>query len=66
MNRRDFLQSSTLIAAGLLSRPLHAQSAPIASIRSGRIRGFSDQGILVFKGIPYGADTSSTRLARPQ
>jgi para-nitrobenzyl esterase len=63
MNRRDFLQSSTLFAAGLLSRPLHAQSAPIASIRSGRIRGFSDQGILVFEGIPYGADTSSTRFA---
>jgi para-nitrobenzyl esterase len=66
MNRRDFLQSSTLLAAGTLLTPqLRAQSSPIATTASGKVRGSSDQGILIFKGIPYGTNTASTRFAPP-
>lgn len=36
--------------------------APLARTRSGRIRGYRDQGVQVFKGIPYGADTAPRRF----
>ena len=68
MNRRELLRNSALFsAANLLRGSLRAQTStsPIVSTSSGRVRGFSDQGILVFKGIPYGADTSTTRFSAP-
>jgi para-nitrobenzyl esterase len=70
MNRRDLLQTSALFAANtLLPRNLRAQtsssSAPIATTTAGKIRGFTDQGILVFKSIPYGDDTAKHRFQPP-
>ena len=40
------------------------QPAPVATTKHGRVRGSIDQGIKVFKGVRYGADTS-TRRFRP-
>ena len=42
-----------------------AQTAPIATTSSGKVRGFIDRRVLVFKGIPYGDDTSKTRFQPP-
>jgi para-nitrobenzyl esterase len=39
--------------------------APIASTEHGQVRGSIDDGILVFKGVRYGADTTTTRFAAP-
>jgi para-nitrobenzyl esterase len=39
--------------------------APEAATTAGRIRGALDNGVRVFKGISYGADTSGTRFAAP-
>ncbi|AOD16340.1 carboxylesterase [Xanthomonas fragariae] len=37
----------------------------MAQVRSGALRGYRDQGICVFKGIPYGGDTAARRFQTP-
>ena len=44
----------------------HAAKAPIATTEYGKVRGVVEDDILVFKGIRYGADTSTTRFMPPQ
>ncbi|NDK38484.1 carboxylesterase/lipase family protein [Pseudoxanthomonas gei] len=68
--RRDFLRRAGWLGlcAGAQASPwLHAatsspSAAPLATVRSGRIRGYLDRGVRVFKGIPYGGDTSTRRF----
>jgi para-nitrobenzyl esterase len=47
---------------------IHAADAnPVVETSNGRIRGYARNGILAFKGIPYGADTSgANRFMPPQ
>ncbi|KAA9129769.1 carboxylesterase/lipase family protein [Marinihelvus fidelis] len=65
--RRDFLRAGA-IGGSLLAMPAwvaaagRGESAPEAMTRSGRVRGFSDRGMNVFRGIPYGADTAAYRF----
>lgn len=40
----------------------HAQTAPTASTEYGAVSGVVEDGVVVFKGIPYGADTAATRF----
>ena len=42
-----------------------AANAPIATTTAGKIRGYVDQGIVAFKGIPYGDDTAKHRFQPP-
>jgi para-nitrobenzyl esterase len=39
-----------------------AAAAPVATTKHGRVRGAVDQGVKVFKGVRYGADTSIRRF----
>jgi para-nitrobenzyl esterase len=39
--------------------------SPVASIGFGKVRGYTDNGINVFKGIRYGADTAARRFMPP-
>ncbi|MEN9874888.1 MAG: hypothetical protein RL186_1785, partial [Pseudomonadota bacterium] len=41
-------------------------SLPVIETSSGNIRGRRDQGLNIFKGVRYGADTRQTRFARPK
>ena len=73
-NRREFLNESILAVAGgaassLISACSFATSlttdSPIATTRYGKVRGYVDNGVNVFKGIRYGADTSKRRFMPP-
>src|SRR5436190_4831616 len=73
-DRRSFLQNSLAATGGLLASRLTSIStfagslegeAPVAATRFGKVRGYLDQGINVFKGVRYGADTSSRRFMPP-
>lgn len=41
-------------------------AAPQATTLAGAVRGYVDGGIFAFKGIPYGADTATTRFQAPR
>jgi para-nitrobenzyl esterase len=68
LRRREALQGAAVLgAAGWLaagSAFAAAPPSPTAATRSGKVRGFSDGGVCVFKGVRYGADTRSRRFRR--
>src|SRR5580765_2106089 len=74
-NRRSFLRQSAFLSSGIIASsflkiPAYAtrnfqNESPIAKTKYGMVRGYSENGINVFKGIPYGADTSKTRFMPP-
>jgi para-nitrobenzyl esterase len=67
--RRDFLKrlSAVAISGGFFLHKLNAQDAKfvIAETSFGKIRGVDNNGIKVFKGIPYGASTAGTNRFMP-
>lgn len=53
---------AALIPAGGAFAQGRRGAAPIATTKHGRVRGAVDQGVKVFKGVRYGADTSTRRF----
>lgn len=39
--------------------------SPVAATTAGKIRGYFDRGVAVFKGVPYGGDTALRRFQAP-
>ena len=69
MNRREVLIGGAMVgAAGLLDRrALASKSDLVATTTAGKVRGRdAGAGILCFKGIAYGQDTTQTRFAAPK
>lgn len=74
--RRRLLQGTAMAGLAAMVAPWPASAvstakaganeAPIARVRGGQLRGYRDNGVAVFKGIPYGADTSSQRFQPPR
>ncbi|HWB86532.1 MAG TPA: carboxylesterase/lipase family protein [Bryobacteraceae bacterium] len=65
LTRRSLLRRTALGAAGsafLITG--HAAEAPVATTALGKVRGYMDDGISAFKGIPYGDDTSKRRFMK--
>ena len=70
LTRRDFLKHSSAyaVSSGLLLHELRAQGSNFVTAETtyGRIRGVDNNGIKIFKGIPYGASTTgSNRFMAP-
>ncbi len=65
VTRRTLLQYAGLAAA---AQPLAFATSvlqPVATVQAGALLGSFNDGIFVFKGIPYGADTRTTRFKPP-
>jgi para-nitrobenzyl esterase len=69
IDRRDLLVGATA-SLSLAASPSFAAPAGdtgvVARTTAGRISGFRDRDVAVFKGVPYGADTAQTRFAAPK
>ena len=66
MNRREILQG--MAAASMMAgvgRFAYGQDAPVATTAAGKVSGRLENGINVFRGIPYGEDTRKTRFKAP-
>ena len=70
MNRRNAIKLSAF-AFGAMTNSGFASAArlyseyspsPIATTKSGKIAGYVDRGVSVFRGIPFGADTKTCRF----
>jgi para-nitrobenzyl esterase len=67
-SRRHLLQTAaatTLLPSWLQHTAYAAASSPHVRLRTGPVAGYFEQGIAVFKGIRYGADTAPRRFMPP-
>ena len=66
MNRREVLQGMAAASVTLrMERVAFGQDAPVATTAAGKVSGRVENGINVFRGIPYGEDTRKTRFKAP-
>ena len=68
-NRRYVLKgaiAAALVATLDLPVAFADAAAPVAVTKAGKVRGKVENGVSVFKGVRYGADTATTRFQAPR
>jgi para-nitrobenzyl esterase len=65
MNRREFVKFAAVLAANGSRSFGQDNSQPVVRTTAGIIRGQLHEGIAVFLGVPYGADTRKARFQPP-
>src|SRR6188472_2262800 len=66
--RRHFLQQASIVAAGSFVAPRLAFTQGrelVADTTHGKVRGVAIDGVKLFRGIPYGGDTSGKNRFMP-
>jgi para-nitrobenzyl esterase len=65
--RRRMLTAAALAPLAISPPVAHAAaSSPVLRTTAGRVRGYLDGDLMVFRGLRYGADTSARRFMPPQ
>src|SRR5271168_2932459 len=67
-DRRTVLRYSGMAAASMMlriERFAYGEDAPVATTTAGKVSGRVENGINVFRGIPYGEDTQKNRFKAP-
>lgn len=69
LTRREILSHGIALAGGTLLAPIavaeNSPLNPVVATRYGKVRGYQDQGINVFRGVRYGANTAPRRFMPP-
>ena len=66
LTRRVFTTAAAGLALTPMSRAAPMRANPVVTIASGKLRGRARGEVAEFLGIPYGADTRSTRFEAPR
>ncbi len=69
MTRRDALRLGAIGSAPVLMPGLilgAGEKDPVAKTTAGTVRGRIENGVFVYRGVPYGMDTAKTRFAPPK